>query len=59
MFFLWFLLPFFVYMVLSGGRHEREEEYSGHSDPLYEDEEGEGYEDEDDNESSKTSLTPF
>lgn len=56
--FLWFLLPFLVLMVLSGGRHEREEEYSGHSDLLYEDEEGEGDESEDDNASNKTSLTP-
>ena len=54
MFFLWFLHPFLVLMVLSGGRHEREEEDSGHTDPSYEDEEGEGDEGEDDNESSKT-----
>ena len=57
--FLWFLLPFLVLMVLARGRHDREEEYSGHSDPLYEDEEGEGDEGEDDNESNKTSLAPL
>jgi len=53
MFFLWFLLPFFILMVLVGNRHEREEVDSGHSlsDPLYEDEGGfDGDELEDDNE---------
>jgi hypothetical protein len=50
MVFFWFIIPFLVFMVLVGRRHQREEDDSGdsHDDPQYE--VGEGFEEEEGNE---------
>ena len=59
MVFFWFIIPFLVFMVLVGRRHQREEDDSGdsHYDPQYE--VGEGFEEEEGNIGRKDLLRPL